>query len=93
MYKRRADLMGFVNGLPLVFIELKASHCLKFLAPIINISGQRPVPVAAAPVIRCAQIPIEQLLIPIIEPDPASFFERRVRRIPDRSYLQHIAFE
>ena len=26
MYKRRADLVGFVNGLPLAFIELKASH-------------------------------------------------------------------
>ncbi len=26
MYKRRADLIGFVNGLPLVFIELKAVH-------------------------------------------------------------------
>jgi type I restriction enzyme R subunit len=26
MYKRRTDLIGFVNGLPLVFIELKASH-------------------------------------------------------------------
>ena len=26
VYKRRADLVGFVNGLPLVFIELKASH-------------------------------------------------------------------
>jgi type I restriction enzyme R subunit len=26
MYNRRADLVGFVNGLPLVFIELKASH-------------------------------------------------------------------
>jgi type I restriction enzyme R subunit len=26
MYERRADLVGFVNGLPLVFIELKASH-------------------------------------------------------------------
>jgi len=26
MYKRRADLVGFVNGLPLVFIELKTSH-------------------------------------------------------------------
>lgn len=25
-YKRRADLVGFVNGLPLLFIELKASH-------------------------------------------------------------------
>lgn len=26
LYKRRADLVVFVNGLPLVFIELKASH-------------------------------------------------------------------
>ncbi|MBI2634739.1 type I restriction endonuclease subunit R [Candidatus Peregrinibacteria bacterium] len=26
MYKRRADLVGFVNGLPMIFIELKASH-------------------------------------------------------------------
>jgi type I restriction enzyme R subunit len=26
LYKRRADLVGFVNGVPLVFIELKASH-------------------------------------------------------------------
>ena len=26
MYKRRADLIGFINGLPLIFIELKASH-------------------------------------------------------------------
>jgi len=26
VYKRRADLVGFVNGLPLVFIELKANH-------------------------------------------------------------------
>ena len=26
LYTRRADLVGFVNGLPLVFIELKASH-------------------------------------------------------------------
>ena len=26
IYKRRADLVGFVNGMPLVFIELKASH-------------------------------------------------------------------
>jgi type I restriction enzyme R subunit len=26
MYKRRCDLVGFVNGLPLLFIELKASH-------------------------------------------------------------------
>jgi type I restriction enzyme, R subunit len=27
MYTRRADLVGFVNGLPLVFVELKAAHC------------------------------------------------------------------
>ncbi len=26
IYTRRADLVGFVNGLPLLFIELKASH-------------------------------------------------------------------
>ncbi|HBY57389.1 MAG TPA: DEAD/DEAH box helicase [Candidatus Atribacteria bacterium] len=26
MYKRRADLIGFVNGLPLIFIELKTAH-------------------------------------------------------------------
>lgn len=26
MYRRRTDLIGFVNGIPLVFIELKASH-------------------------------------------------------------------
>ncbi len=26
MYTRRADLMGFINGIPLLFIELKASH-------------------------------------------------------------------
>ena len=26
IYNRRADLVGFVNGLPLVFLELKASH-------------------------------------------------------------------
>jgi type I restriction enzyme R subunit len=26
LYKRRADLIGFINGIPLVFIELKASH-------------------------------------------------------------------
>ena len=26
LYTRRADLVGFVNGLPLVFVELKASH-------------------------------------------------------------------
>jgi type I restriction enzyme R subunit len=26
MYTRRADLLGFVNGIPLLFMELKASH-------------------------------------------------------------------
>ena len=26
LYRRRTDLIGFVNGIPLVFIELKASH-------------------------------------------------------------------
>ena len=26
LYRRRADLVGFINGLPLLFIELKASH-------------------------------------------------------------------
>jgi len=26
MYNRRVDLLGFVNGIPLLFIELKASH-------------------------------------------------------------------
>jgi len=26
MYKRRCDLVGFVNGIPLLFFELKASH-------------------------------------------------------------------
>lgn len=26
MYKRRADLVGFVNGIPLLFVEFKAAH-------------------------------------------------------------------
>lgn len=26
VYKRRADIVGFINGIPLVFIELKAAH-------------------------------------------------------------------
>ncbi len=26
MYKRRADLVGFVNGIPLLFVELKTAH-------------------------------------------------------------------
>ena len=25
-YRKRADLVGFVNGLPLLFVELKAPH-------------------------------------------------------------------
>lgn len=27
MYTRRTDILGFINGIPLVFFELKASHC------------------------------------------------------------------
>lgn len=26
MYRRRCDLVGFINGIPLIFVELKASH-------------------------------------------------------------------
>ena len=26
VYKRRADIVGFINGIPLIFMELKASH-------------------------------------------------------------------
>ena|GEM_PF-3600485 len=26
VYKRRVDMVGFINGIPLVFVELKASH-------------------------------------------------------------------
>lgn len=26
MYKRRSDLIGFINGMPVIFIELKAAH-------------------------------------------------------------------
>lgn len=26
VYKRRADIVGFINGIPLVFMELKAAH-------------------------------------------------------------------
>ncbi|MDP4132830.1 MAG: type I restriction endonuclease, partial [Bacillota bacterium] len=26
VYKRRADIIGFINGIPLVFMELKATH-------------------------------------------------------------------
>jgi type I restriction enzyme, R subunit len=39
--KKRADLVGFVNGLPLVFIELKASHKKLELAYQKNLSDYR----------------------------------------------------
>ena len=39
--KKRADLVGFVNGLPLVFIELKASHKNLELAYQKNLSDYR----------------------------------------------------
>ena len=39
--KKRADLIGFVNGIPLVFIELKASHKKLELAYQKNLSDYR----------------------------------------------------
>ena len=39
--KKRADLIGFVNGIPLVFIELKASHKKLELAYEKNLSDYR----------------------------------------------------
>ena len=39
--KKRADLVGFVNGVPLVFIELKASHRKLELAYEKNLSDYR----------------------------------------------------
>jgi type I restriction enzyme, R subunit len=36
VYRKRADLVGFVNGLPLIFIELKAAH--KRLEKLITIT-------------------------------------------------------
>lgn len=39
--KKRADLVGFVNGIPLVFIELKASHNKLELAYQKNLSDYR----------------------------------------------------
>jgi type I restriction enzyme R subunit len=39
--KKRADLVGFVNGIPLVFIELKASHKKLELAYQKNLSDYR----------------------------------------------------
>jgi type I restriction enzyme R subunit len=39
--KKRADLVGFVNGIPLVFIELKASHRKLELAYEKNLSDYR----------------------------------------------------
>ncbi len=41
IYTRRADLVGFVNGLPLVFIELKASHRKLEVAYRKNLSDYR----------------------------------------------------
>ncbi len=39
--KKRADLVGFVNGIPLVFIELKASHKKLELAYEMNLSDYK----------------------------------------------------
>ena len=39
--KKRADLVGFVNGIPLVFIELKASHKKLELAYENNLSDYK----------------------------------------------------
>ena len=39
--KKRADLVGFVNGFPLVFIELKASHKRLELAYEKNLSDYK----------------------------------------------------
>jgi type I restriction enzyme R subunit len=39
--KKRADLIGFVNGIPLVFIELKASHKKLELAYEMNLSDYK----------------------------------------------------
>src|SRR6266702_2224287 len=39
--RKRADLVGFVNGLPLVFIELKASHKKLELAYEMNLSDYK----------------------------------------------------
>jgi len=39
MYTRRADLVGFVNGLPLVFIEIKAAHQLFWPNALIILSN------------------------------------------------------
>ncbi|AUB40543.1 hsdR, type I restriction enzyme, R subunit [Nostoc flagelliforme CCNUN1] len=41
MYTRRADLVGFINGLPLVFIELKAHHKRLELAYKKNLSDYK----------------------------------------------------
>ena len=43
LYKRRTDLVGFVNGIPLVFIELKASHH-DLRRPTTTISGTTVTP-------------------------------------------------
>jgi type I restriction enzyme R subunit len=41
MYTRRVDLVGFVNGIPLVFIELKASHARLETAYTDNLSDYK----------------------------------------------------
>lgn len=41
MGSKRADLVGFINGLPLVFIELKAHHKRLELAYRLNLSDYR----------------------------------------------------
>jgi type I restriction enzyme R subunit len=41
MYTRRADLVGFINGIPLVVIELKASHVRLEMAYTGNLSDYK----------------------------------------------------
>ncbi len=41
MYTRRADLVGFINGIPLVFIELKAAHARLETAYTSNLSDYK----------------------------------------------------
>ena len=50
MYKRRCDLLGFVNGIPLVFVELKGPHVPLKSAYDDNLKGlQGPEHPAAVP--------------------------------------------
>ncbi|MEB0003945.1 type I restriction endonuclease subunit R [Cryobacterium sp. RTC2.1] len=41
LYRRRTDLVGFVNGIPLLFVELKASHRSLKLAYMDNLRDYR----------------------------------------------------